>query len=224
VRITEAAQRLGTSARMLRYRDLLGLLPPVREPRPGSRAATPTQPPVRAGRAAAGGGTRAAAGGGTRAAAGGGTRAAAGGGTRPAAARHRRFTEDDLAAVALALGIEQRNDISPAALSFGLRVLTEPAVRADVAELGRRVGRIPPLPVRALEFEKERALRLLSLAPAGRAGISPRDPGSGRPGGISPPGPGPGRAGGDQSGGRRAARIAGSVVSARDDSYRSGSR
>jgi MerR family transcriptional regulator, copper efflux regulator len=199
VRITEAAQRLGTSARMLRYRDLLGLLPPVREPRPGSRAATPTQPPAWAGRAAAGG-------------------------TRPAPARHRRFTEDDLAAVALALGIEQRNDISPAALAFGLRVLTEPAVRADVAELGRRVGRIPPLPARALEFEKERALRLLSLTPAGRARIGPRDPGPGRPGGISPPDPGPGRAGGDQSAGRRAARIAGSVVSARDDSYRSGSR
>src|SRR5579859_818976 len=31
MRITEAAQRLGTSARMLRYRDSLGLLPPVRE-------------------------------------------------------------------------------------------------------------------------------------------------------------------------------------------------
>ena len=200
MRITEAAQRLGTSARMLRYRDLLGLLPPVREPRPGSRAATPTQPPVRAGRAAAGGGIR------------------------PAAARHRRFTEDDLAAVALALGIEQRNDISPAALAFGLRVLTEPAVRADVAELGRRVGRIPPLPARALEFEKERALRLLSLAPAGRAEIGPPDSGPGRPGEIRPPDPRPGRAGGDQSAGRRAARIAGSVVSARDDSYRSGSR
>jgi MerR family transcriptional regulator, copper efflux regulator len=176
VRITEAAQRLGTSARMLRYRDLLGLLPPVRDPRPGRRVA--------AARPAA----RAVDG-----------RMAAGDSTRQAAARHRRFTEDDLAAVALALGIEQRHDISPAALAFGLRVLTEPAVRADVAELGRRVGRIPPPPGRALEFEKERALRLLSLAPAGQ-------PGEG------------------QSAGRRAARIAGSVVSARDDSYRSGSR
>jgi MerR family copper efflux transcriptional regulator len=176
MRITEAAQRLGTSARMLRYRDLLGLLPPVREPRPGRRVAAtaPPAPRTGAGRGPAGNG-------------------------RQAAARHRRFTEDDLAAAALALGIEQRHDISPASLAFGLRVLTEPAVRADVAELGRRVGRIPPLPARALEFEKERALRLLSLAPAVR-------PGQG------------------QSAGRRAARIAGSVVSARDDSYRSGSR
>lgn len=179
MRITEAAQRLGTSPRMLRYRDLLGLLPPVREPRPAARAAVPARPAARPR----------------------GGQEAAGARARRAAPRHRRFTDDDLAAAALALGIEQRHDISPASLAFGLRVLTEPAIRAEVAELGRRVGRIPPLPARALEFEKERALRLLSLAPAGR------------------PAPGQG-----QSAGRRTARIAGSVVSARDDSYRSGSR
>ena len=80
-------------------------------------------------------------------------------------ARHRQFGEDDLAAVSLALEIEQRYDISPAALAFGLRVLAEPGVRAEVAELARRIGRIRPLPARALEFEKERALRLLNLAP-----------------------------------------------------------
>ena len=79
--------------------------------------------------------------------------------------RHRQFGEDDLLAVSLALEIEQRYDISPAALAFGLRVLTEPGVRAEVAELARRIGRIRPLPARALEFEKERALRLLNLAP-----------------------------------------------------------
>ena len=115
---------------MLRYRDLLGLLPQVREPASGRpRASSP----------------------------------------RPARAPgHRRFGDDDLAAVSLALHIEQRYDISPAALAFGLRVLTEPGVRAEVAELGRRIGRIRPLPARALEFEKERALRLLSLAPGQR--------------------------------------------------------
>jgi hypothetical protein len=116
MRITQAAQRLDTSPRMLRYRDLLGLLPPVRAP-------------------------------------------------AAAAGRHRQFGEDDLAAVSLALEIERRYDISPAALAFGLRVLTEPAVRAEVAELARRTGRVRPLPARALEFEKERALRLLNLAP-----------------------------------------------------------
>jgi len=145
MRITEAAQRLGTSPRMLRYRDLLGLLPPVREPTPGrqpasGRRGTPARSP--------------------------------GPGRR---AQHRQFGEDDLAAVSLALEIEQRHDISPAALAFGLRVLTEPGVRAEVAELARRTGRIRPLPARALEFEKERALRLLSLADSpSRAGGSRR--------------------------------------------------
>jgi MerR family transcriptional regulator, copper efflux regulator len=125
VRITEAAARLGTSPRMLRYRDLLGLLPPVRA-RPG-----------RAGRPGP-------------------------------AAGHRRFSEDDVAAVAFALRVEQRYDISPAALAFGLRVLTEPGVRADVAEVGRRIGRIAPPPARALDFEKQRALRLLNLGAGSR--------------------------------------------------------
>ncbi len=80
---------------------------------------------------------------------------------------HRRFADDDLAAVAHALRIEQRYDISPAALAFGLKVLTEPGVRAEVAELGRRLGRIAPPPARALDFEQQRALRLLRLPPGG---------------------------------------------------------
>ncbi len=75
---------------------------------------------------------------------------------------HRQFTEADLEAVAAALDLERRYDISPASLAFGLRVLAEPQVRAAVADLGRRLGRIPPTPGRALDFEKERALRLLS--------------------------------------------------------------
>jgi MerR family transcriptional regulator, copper efflux regulator len=113
MRITEAAQRLGTSPRMLRYRDSLGLLPPVRE-------------------------------------------GAAGDGHK-----HRRFGRQELDAVMAALRLEQRYDISPAALAFGLRVLADPSVRAAVADLGHRVGRLPA-PERALDFEKERALRLLS--------------------------------------------------------------
>ena len=140
MRITQAAQRLDTSPRMLRYRDLLGLLPPVREQAASRHASVPA-----AGRAP------------------GGTGAGPAGAGR--AGRHRQFGEDDLAAVSLALQIEQRYDISPAALAFGLRVLAEPGVRAEGAELARRTGRIRPLPARALEFEKERALRLLNLAP-----------------------------------------------------------
>ncbi|HEX5190405.1 MAG TPA: MerR family transcriptional regulator [Streptosporangiaceae bacterium] len=78
-----------------------------------------------------------------------------------AAARHRQFRAPDLDAVALGLAIEQRYDISPAALAFGLRVLADPSARAEVAELGRRIGRIRPLTAMAMDFEKERALRLL---------------------------------------------------------------
>jgi MerR family transcriptional regulator, copper efflux regulator len=148
MRITEAAQSLGTSPRMLRYRDLLGLLPPVREPRPdrpipaaarGHLTPAPARPPSAGSR-----------------------------GRLAAGPRHRRFGEGDLAAVSLALRIERHYDISPAALAFGLRVLTEPDVRTEVAELGRRIGRVGPMPARALEFEKERALRLLNLAPRRR--------------------------------------------------------
>ncbi len=121
MRISEAARRLGTSARMLRYREDLGLLPQVRDQLPG-----PSWSP------------------------------------RPHGPSHRQFSEADLEAVAAALELEHRYDISPASLAFGLRVLAEPPVRAAVADLGRRLGRIPATPGRALDFEKERALRLLS--------------------------------------------------------------
>jgi hypothetical protein len=81
--------------------------------------------------------------------------------TSPAGA-HRQFSDADMAAVALGLSIERRYDISPVALAFGLRVLADPRVRADVAELGRRIGRLQAPPARALDFEQERALRLLN--------------------------------------------------------------
>lgn len=126
MRITEAARRLGTSPRMLRYRDSLGLLPPVR--------------PGRADRGR----------------------------------RHRTFGPLELAAVTAELRLEQRYDITPAALAFGLRVLADPSVRAAVTDLGRRVGRLPSPAERALDFEKERALRLLSGAPAGAGPASRR--------------------------------------------------
>jgi MerR family transcriptional regulator, copper efflux regulator len=147
MRITEAAQRLGTSPRMLRYRDSLGLLPTVREQRsrrPG-RSRRPFDPARPASRPAAGPSLSVSP-------------------HLPAAAPHRQFGELDLDAVALELAIERRYDISPASLAFGLRVLTEPGVRGEVAELGRRVGRIQAPAARALDFEQERALRLLSMS------------------------------------------------------------
>ena len=125
MRISEAARRLGTSPRMLRYREDLGLLPRVRGTGPG-----PSRGP-----------------------------------------RHRQFGEADLRAVTAALQLERRYQISPAALAFGLRVLSEPGVRAAVADLSRRLGRLPEQPNRALDFEQERALRLLSSG-----GTTPLDP------------------------------------------------
>ena len=147
MRISEAARRLGTSARMLRYREDLGLLPQVRDPLPWSPG------PGAAGGSGVAGGLGVA---GRHGVAGG---HAAG---RPHGPSHRQFSEADLEAVAATLELERRYDISPASLAFGLRVLAEPPVRAAVADLGRRLGRIPATPGRALDFEKERALRLLS--------------------------------------------------------------
>jgi MerR family transcriptional regulator, copper efflux regulator len=144
VRISEAARRLGTSPRMLRYREDLGLLPRVRDRLPG-----PMRRPSRvSGRQFA--------------AASEASARQFGASARQLGASHRQFDEADLEAVAAALELERRYDISPASLAFGLRVVAEPAVRAAVADLGRRLGRVPPAPSRALDFEKERALRALS--------------------------------------------------------------
>ncbi|MEU7832264.1 MULTISPECIES: MerR family DNA-binding transcriptional regulator [unclassified Nonomuraea] len=115
MRITEAARRLGMSPRMLRYREALGLLPPVREQ-----------------------------------------------------GAHRRFGTDELAAVAQGIELEKRFDISPAELAFALRVLSEPAVAGAVRDLGVRIGRIQA-PRRALDFEQEKALRLLRTSAPGHA-------------------------------------------------------
>jgi MerR family copper efflux transcriptional regulator len=163
MRITEAARRLDMTPRMLRYRESLGLLPPlrhaVRRPVAGQPAAgrlgadRPAGGRLSAGRPAAG----------RPAAARPGVQAAAGPAFPPLAVLHRQFTEADLAAVALGVSLERRYDISPVALAFGIRVLADPRVRADVAELGRRIGRIQPPPARALDFEQERAQRLLRL-------------------------------------------------------------
>ena len=118
MRITEAATRLGTSPRMLRYRDLLGLLPPVREAaRERPRAPGPGGTQIR----------------GTRAPQRGSPPAGSRGARLRGAPSHRQFDQDDLDAVAMALDFERRHDVSPAAVAFGMRVLTEPGLRAELA-------------------------------------------------------------------------------------------
>jgi MerR family transcriptional regulator, copper efflux regulator len=146
VRITDAARRLDMTPRTLRYRESLGLLPPLRRAtrRVTGRRMAATPEPLTTG-------------------------------------LHRQFTDADLAAVALGVSLERRYDISPAALAFGIRVLADPRVRADVADLGRRIGRIQPPPARALDFEQERAQRLLRIGErAAPPGATRGSPSSGR--------------------------------------------
>ncbi|GAB3732942.1 MerR family transcriptional regulator [Nocardiopsis nanhaiensis] len=113
VPISAAAERVGSTARMLRYREGLGLLPRTQE--------LPT------GRGH----------------------------------RHRRFTEEDVRTIEGGLELEREFDIPPAALAFALRVLAEPDVLARVRAHGERLGRLAAAPTRALDFEKEKAMRLL---------------------------------------------------------------
>jgi MerR family copper efflux transcriptional regulator len=95
-------------------------------------------------------------------------------------AGHRRFGESELRAVALGLALEQRYDVSPAELAFGLRVLADPEVQARVRELGERIDRLSTPQVRALDFEKEKALRL--LRPQSAPPYAPAPPRSRPPG------------------------------------------
>ncbi|MBB6118764.1 MerR family transcriptional regulator [Nocardiopsis algeriensis] len=75
--------------------------------------------------------------------------------------RHRRFTEEDLRTIETGLELEQEFDIPPTALAFALRVLSEPEVLARVRAHGERLGRLAPAPARALDYEKQKAMRLL---------------------------------------------------------------
>jgi hypothetical protein len=186
MRITEAARRLDMTPRMLRYRESLGLLPPLRHAarragagRLGANrlgAVPPSAGPPRSGPRSAGPPSAGPPGAGRTGAGRSGAHAAAGPADPPLAGLHRQFTDADLAAVALGVSLERRYDISPVALAFGIRVLADPRVRAEVAELGRRIGRLQPPPARALDFEQERAQRLLRLGETASARSPARRP------------------------------------------------
>ncbi|REF37527.1 MerR family transcriptional regulator [Thermasporomyces composti] len=83
-----------------------------------------------------------------------------------AANTHRQYTPEDLRAIELARELEDRFDVSPAALAFALRAMTEPDVATAVRRLGEALGRLPA--TRVDETERERALRWL-----GRSGVLP---------------------------------------------------
>jgi MerR family transcriptional regulator, copper efflux regulator len=74
---------------------------------------------------------------------------------------HRRYDEDTVRAIAYAIRLEQAYDVSPSALVFALRALTEPGVHADVQRLGELTGRTERSTLAALDFEQEKARRLL---------------------------------------------------------------
>jgi MerR family transcriptional regulator, copper efflux regulator len=106
--ITQAARQIGTTARMLRYRESVGLLPTARVP-----------------------------------------------------GAHRRYDQEALRAASYAIALERAYDVSPSALAFALRAITEPGVLADVRRLGELAGRARRSPLAALDFDQEKARRLL---------------------------------------------------------------
>jgi MerR family transcriptional regulator, copper efflux regulator len=106
--ITAAAEGLGTTPRMLRYRETLGLSPAGRP-----------------------------------------------------AGSHRRYGPAELRALALAMRLEQQYDVSPRALAFALRAVVDPILGGDLRRLAEVSGLRPERPLAALDFEQEKARRLL---------------------------------------------------------------
>lgn len=108
--IAQAADRLGTTPRMLRYRESLGLITPARS-----------------------------------------------------AAGHREYGERELVAAAYADALEHHYGVGPSEIAFALRVLRDATVATDVRTLGQLSLRIAP-PVRdALDFDAQKARRLLRI-------------------------------------------------------------
>ena len=73
---------------------------------------------------------------------------------------HRRYDEEAMRAAAYAITLEQSYDVSPSALAFALRVLTDPVVNADVRRLSELTGP-GSSPLAALDFDQQKARRLL---------------------------------------------------------------
>ena len=171
MRISQAAQALGMSPRMLRYRERLGLVPRGRadswwRPRADGADFTPVRPRGQTSRESQGQSQDQPQGQPQ------GQPQPRSQGRSPARPRnqrapgHRQYTEEDLRTIALAAQLEEKYDVTPLAVAFALRAFAEPAVGAAVRELGERLGRLPTPAARAGEIDKERALRWL-----GRSGV-----------------------------------------------------
>jgi MerR family copper efflux transcriptional regulator len=98
---------------------------------------------------------------------------------------HRRYDDQALRAAAYAITLERSYDVSPGELAFALRTLTDPAVYEDVRRLSELVGRSRRSPLAALDFDQEKARRLLRRAGTREVGTNGRpendEPDRGRP-------------------------------------------
>lgn len=74
---------------------------------------------------------------------------------------HRRYDDQALRAAGYAIGLEQAYEVGPGALAFALRALSEPTVYSDVRRLGQLAGRPDSSSLAALDFEQQKARRLL---------------------------------------------------------------
>lgn len=77
--------------------------------------------------------------------------------------QHRVYGERELLAAACAVELEERHGVSPGALAFALHVLSDPAVEADVRLLGALSQRLASTPIAALDFDAQKARRLLEM-------------------------------------------------------------
>lgn len=60
---------------------------------------------------------------------------------QPGDTTHRRYAQDELAAAAYAIELEQRYDVNPQTLAFALRALTDRDLRGALAMLAEATGR-----------------------------------------------------------------------------------
>jgi DNA-binding transcriptional MerR regulator len=74
---------------------------------------------------------------------------------------HRRYDDQTLRAASYAISLERVYDVSPAELAFALRALTEPVLHEHVRRLGALAGRSRRSSLAALDFDQEKARRLL---------------------------------------------------------------